>query len=175
MIRVVEVVELTAHPDSSALNICRVGDGQGAIEVVCGAANVRAGMRTILAEAGDRLPSGATLQVVDLRGVKSHGMLWFGQRPTGLGRGRDSGPPRGYCARVAGGTGGARATLQHPWHSYRAVDVHYWDMAHRRITVVAAGGSPPQGEGLQLISKTYFHRGRYRYRHFLLGESPWKR
>ena len=79
-----EIVECEPHPNADKLSVCRVQAGafsrDGALQVVCGAPNARAGLRAPLALVGARLPGGADgkpfdIQVGKLRGVESFGML----------------------------------------------------------------------------------------------------
>jgi phenylalanyl-tRNA synthetase beta chain len=71
-----EVVECARHPDADKLSVCRVSDGEGdLIDVVCGAPNVRPGLRTPFAKPGVRLPNGMKLRKAKIRGVVSSGML----------------------------------------------------------------------------------------------------
>ena len=78
---VAEVKEVAKHPNADRLNVCQVDAGTGTLfNIVCGAPNVRAGMKAILAMAGAVLPPGADgkpfeIKVGKLRGVESQGML----------------------------------------------------------------------------------------------------
>ena len=78
---VAEVKEVAKHPDADRLNVCQVDVGTGTLlNIVCGAPNVRAGMKAICAKAGAVLPPGADgkpfeIKVGKLRGVESQGML----------------------------------------------------------------------------------------------------
>jgi phenylalanyl-tRNA synthetase beta chain len=78
---VAEVVEVAKHPNADRLNVCQVNVGTGTLlNIVCGAPNVRAGMKAICAQAGAVLPPGADgkpfeIKVGKLRGVESQGML----------------------------------------------------------------------------------------------------
>ena len=73
---VAEVIEVEQHPDADRLSICRVrAGGDQTIEVVCGAPNVTAGMRSPLAVPGVTLPNGIKLRKSKIRGVVSNGML----------------------------------------------------------------------------------------------------
>ena len=40
-----EVLSVTQHPDADKLNVCEVTDGESTYQVVCGATNVRAGLK----------------------------------------------------------------------------------------------------------------------------------
>jgi len=78
---VAEVKEVAKHPDADRLNVCQVDVGTGTLlNIVCGAPNVRAGMKAICAKAGAVLPPGAdgkpfAIKVGKLRGVESQGMM----------------------------------------------------------------------------------------------------
>ena len=78
---VAEVLEVVRHPNADRLNVCTVDVGTGThLNIVCGAPNVRAGMKAICAMAGAVLPPGAdgkpfVIKVGDLRGVESQGMM----------------------------------------------------------------------------------------------------
>ncbi len=73
---IAEVLEFKKHPDADRLNVCQVADGSGeTLEIVCGAPNVYAGMKTPLAKPGVTLPNGLKLTKSKIRGVVSHGML----------------------------------------------------------------------------------------------------
>lgn len=78
---VAEVKEVAKHPDADRLNVCQVDVGSGTVlNIVCGAPNVRAGMKAICAKAGAVLPPGAdgkpfAIKVGKLRGVESQGMM----------------------------------------------------------------------------------------------------
>ncbi|MFM7274338.1 MAG: phenylalanine--tRNA ligase subunit beta, partial [Gammaproteobacteria bacterium] len=69
-----EVLAVQPHPDAARLRVCRVSDGQGEYQVVCGAANVRPGLRVAFAKEGAKLP-GMSIARATLRGVESFGML----------------------------------------------------------------------------------------------------
>ena len=70
-----EVVAVDAHPDADKLRVCRVTTGDEEVDVVCGAPNVVAGMKSPLALPGTRLPNGVKLRKSKIRGVVSGGML----------------------------------------------------------------------------------------------------
>ena len=73
---VAEVVECGKHPDADKLSVCKVTDGgDELIDIVCGAPNVRQGLKTPLAKPGVTLPNGLKLRKAKIRGVVSNGML----------------------------------------------------------------------------------------------------
>jgi phenylalanyl-tRNA synthetase beta chain len=82
VIGIVERVE--RHPNADRLSLCRVNAGNGTVEVVCGAPNVRAGAKYPYAPAGAVLPGGFKLSARKIRGVTSNGML-CSARELGLG------------------------------------------------------------------------------------------
>ncbi|MDM8334944.1 phenylalanine--tRNA ligase subunit beta [Wolbachia pipientis] len=73
---VVKVLEVVSHPNADRLKLCKVGDGSKTLQIVCGANNVREGMKTVLASSGSTLPeSDFTIKATKIRGVLSEGML----------------------------------------------------------------------------------------------------
>ena len=83
-----EVLSVTQHPDADKLNICEVSDGESTYQVVCGAANVRAGLKVPFARVGAVIGDDFRIQQAKLRGVDSHGML-CGADELGLSDERD--------------------------------------------------------------------------------------
>src|ERR1700683_4011955 len=80
-----EVVESGRHPDAEKLSLCQVTtDGSNRLQIVCGAQNVRAGLKVVVAMVGARLPSDVVIQRAKLRGQESNGML-CSARELGLG------------------------------------------------------------------------------------------
>lgn len=82
---VARVVEIAKHPDADRLNVCQVDAGTGTLlNIVCGAPNVRVGMKVPCAMVGAKLPPGSDgkpfeIKVGKLRGVESQGMLCSGR------------------------------------------------------------------------------------------------
>ena len=72
---VAEVLDVRQHPHADRLSVCRVHDGQEVLEIVCGAPNVRPGMKAPLARVGAKLPDGRVIRKAKIRGVESRGML----------------------------------------------------------------------------------------------------
>jgi phenylalanyl-tRNA synthetase beta chain len=72
---VARVESLERHPDADKLNVCQVTDGSSMLQIVCGAANVRAGLVIPLAKIGAVLPGDFRIKPAKLRGVESFGML----------------------------------------------------------------------------------------------------
>ncbi len=63
------------HPDSDHLSLCTVSTGRETLDVVCGAANVRAGALVPIAVVGAELPSGFRIERRKVRGRVSLGMI----------------------------------------------------------------------------------------------------
>jgi phenylalanyl-tRNA synthetase beta chain len=71
-----EVLDVARHPDADRLSVCQVSTGDGdPLGVVCGAPNVRVGMKSPFAPVGTKLPNGMKLRKAKIRGVESNGML----------------------------------------------------------------------------------------------------
>ncbi len=72
---VAEVLAVEPHPDADKLRVCQVSAGEAEpLQIVCGAPNVRAGMKAPLATVGGRVGD-MKIRKARLRGVPSHGML----------------------------------------------------------------------------------------------------
>ena len=69
-----KVLECIPHPDSDHLHVCKVDVGEEVLQIVCGAPNVREGIKVIVALPGATLPGG-TIKKGNIRGVESNGML----------------------------------------------------------------------------------------------------
>ena len=70
-----EITALRPHPQASGLSLCMVNTGGGEmLSIVCGAANARQGLRTIVAREGARMV-GMTISKKRIRGEISEGML----------------------------------------------------------------------------------------------------
>ncbi|MEQ8937189.1 MAG: phenylalanine--tRNA ligase subunit beta, partial [Gammaproteobacteria bacterium] len=65
---VAEVKTVEKHPDADRLSICQVDSGKEVLTIVCGAPNVRAGMKTALAKVGARLAGKPALKSAKLKG-----------------------------------------------------------------------------------------------------------
>ncbi len=73
---VAEVLTCEAHPDSDHLHITTVNTGSGEpVTVVCGAPNVAAGQKVLLAQIGTVLPGDFKIKKSKIRGVESFGMI----------------------------------------------------------------------------------------------------
>lgn len=69
------VVACDIHPDSDHLHVCQVDVGTETVQIVCGAANVAAGQKVVVALENAVLPDGKLIVASALRGVASAGML----------------------------------------------------------------------------------------------------
>jgi phenylalanyl-tRNA synthetase beta chain len=70
-----QVQRVEPHPDADKLNVCQVTDGQDAFQVVCGASNVKPGIKVPFAKLEAVLPGNFKIKKAKLRGVESFGML----------------------------------------------------------------------------------------------------
>jgi len=78
--KVVQILEAVQHPNADRLRVCKVDNGTGApLQIVCGAPNARAGLKTVLGLPGTYIPGkDITLSVGKIRGVESQGMMISG-------------------------------------------------------------------------------------------------
>ncbi|HEY8118089.1 MAG TPA: phenylalanine--tRNA ligase subunit beta [Methylophilaceae bacterium] len=77
---VAQIISAEKHPDADRLQICKVDIGSGEpLQIVCGAANARAGLKAPCALVGAQLPSenapGFNIKQAKVRGVESFGMM----------------------------------------------------------------------------------------------------
>lgn len=71
-----KVLECEAHPDSDHLNVCQVEVRPGEIkQIVCGAPNVAAGQKVIVANPGCDFGAGFVIKESKIRGIESNGMI----------------------------------------------------------------------------------------------------
>ena len=98
---VAQVITRDKHPGADKLSLCRVNDGTGERQIVCGAQNFEAGDKVPLILPGASLPMKAgdkepfTIKVGKIRGVESHGMLCsheeLGLDPEAIGHKKEDG------------------------------------------------------------------------------------
>lgn len=69
------VEEIEKHPKADKLSICQVDVGFEKLQIVCGAPNVDAGQKVVVARIGAVMPSGLVIQPSELRGIASNGMI----------------------------------------------------------------------------------------------------
>ncbi len=70
-----KVIECVNHPDSDHLHCCKVDIGTEVLNIVCGAPNVREGIKVIVALVGAELPGGIVIKKGIIRGQESNGMI----------------------------------------------------------------------------------------------------
>lgn len=83
-----EVLSTEPHPDADKLRVCQVSNGKETFQVVCGAPNVRPGLKIPFATIGAELPGDFKIKKAKLRGVESNGML-CSQAELQVGEGND--------------------------------------------------------------------------------------
>jgi phenylalanyl-tRNA synthetase beta chain len=78
--KVAQILEAEQHPNADRLRVCKVDNGTGTpLQIVCGAPNARAGLKTVLGLPGTYIPAkDITLAVGKIRGVESQGMMISG-------------------------------------------------------------------------------------------------
>ena len=69
-----KVISCVDHPNSDHLHVCKVDVGSEVLDIVCGAPNVREGLKVIVALVGAKLPGGE-IKKGEIRGQVSNGML----------------------------------------------------------------------------------------------------
>lgn len=69
-----KVISCVDHPDSDHLHVCQVDLGDHCEQIVCGAPNVAAGQKVIVARVGAKLPGG-DIKAGVIRGQESNGMI----------------------------------------------------------------------------------------------------
>ncbi len=71
-----EIIKIDKHPEADRLHLCEVNiAGVMPLSIVCGAKNVRVGMKVPVAKIGASLPNEVTIKSTTIRGVPSEGML----------------------------------------------------------------------------------------------------
>lgn len=99
-----QILSFEQHPDADKLNVCKVSDGSEEFQIVCGAPNVREGMKIPFAKIKAVLPGDFKIKKAKLRGVESFGML-CAEEELGLADKSDGlwdlpeGAPLGVCMR----------------------------------------------------------------------------
>ncbi|NYF25208.1 YtpR family tRNA-binding protein [Sporosarcina sp. JAI121] len=69
------VLNKEKHPNADKLSVCTVDVGSETVQIVCGAPNVDAGQKIVVAKVGAVMPSGMVIRDAELRGVPSAGMI----------------------------------------------------------------------------------------------------
>ena len=82
-VRVGRVEKVEPHPNAD-LSVCQINVGDQVLNIVCGAPNVRVGIKVPVALEGAVLPNGMDIKAVELRGVMSYGMA-CSEKELGIG------------------------------------------------------------------------------------------
>lgn len=69
------VLQKEKHPNADKLSVCTVDVGNAKLQIVCGAPNVDADQKVVIAKVGAVMPSGMIIRDAELRGVASTGMI----------------------------------------------------------------------------------------------------
>lgn len=85
---VCQILSSDKHPNADKLSVCRVNDGHGERQIVCGAKNYKVGDKVPLALPGVTMANGMTIKEAKLRGVESQGMMCSAEE-LGLPKGED--------------------------------------------------------------------------------------
>ena len=70
-----QIKKVELHPDSDHLHVCKVDIKDEELQIVCGAPNVREGLKVIVAKVGAVLPGDFEIKKSKIRGVDSCGMM----------------------------------------------------------------------------------------------------
>lgn len=70
-----QVLTIEGHPNADRLNVCSIDVGNETLQIVCGASNIAAGQKVVVAKVGAVMPSGMVIRDAELRGVASSGMV----------------------------------------------------------------------------------------------------
>ena len=71
-----EILKVEKHPNADKLKVCEVKSSIGILNIVCGAPNVKSGMKVVVAKPGDFIPGlNVNLKASKIRDVKSEGMM----------------------------------------------------------------------------------------------------
>ncbi len=85
---IAQILSSEKHPNADKLSVCRVNDGSGERQIVCGAKNYKVGDKVPLALPGAAMAAGFTIKESKLRGVMSQGMMCSAEE-LGLPKGED--------------------------------------------------------------------------------------
>lgn len=70
-----EVVECIKHPNADKLSLCQVNIESEVLQIICGAKNIRVGLKVCVAKSGAILPGNFKIKKAKLRGIESNGMI----------------------------------------------------------------------------------------------------
>ena len=74
-LKIGQIESVEDHPDSDHMHVCMVNVGDKVLQIVCGAPNVKNGLKVIVATEGTVLPGDFEIKKSKLRGVDSYGMI----------------------------------------------------------------------------------------------------
>ena len=162
-----QIKKLIPHPDAKKLKLCTVFDGHEEIQIVCGAANAREGIVTILAKTGSLLPNGTKIEKATLRGIESFGML-CSAKELGL---MDEGGIVDLPPETKLGTQFENLPVDifssTPWYSFEEKEAFWLKKGAKDILITRNGERPIDQNNYSLLSKTYWKDGQYLHRHFV--------
>ncbi len=69
-----KVIECKMHPESDHLHLCKIDVGSEVLDIVCGAPNMKEGIKVMVAKVGAKLPGGVEIKKAHLAGYDSCGM-----------------------------------------------------------------------------------------------------
>ncbi len=72
---VANVDQVKAHPNADQLSLCVISDGKNFYDVICGAKNIRSGLKVAFAPISTNLPNGLKIKKAKIRGLESSGMI----------------------------------------------------------------------------------------------------
>ncbi|MDO9181601.1 MAG: hypothetical protein Q7U04_04295 [Bacteriovorax sp.] len=163
---VAEIKSCKKHPDATKLNICEVFDGTNTQQIVCGATNVRPGMKTILAPVGSTTPKGLLIKEAILRGVASNGMLCSAKDIDVSNEDGIIDLPDSINAGVPLKDVRTEYLSSTPWHTFTAVDSCWENIQTKKLLMVKKNEALPNKAEFRLLSQTFFKNNQYLYRHF---------
>lgn len=70
-----EILKIEKHPQSNKLSFCYVSIGSKVSKIICGANNVRVGIKVVVAQVGSKLANGMIIETREILGVTSNGMI----------------------------------------------------------------------------------------------------
>ncbi|ABL02387.1 phenylalanyl-tRNA synthetase beta subunit [Candidatus Ruthia magnifica str. Cm (Calyptogena magnifica)] len=71
-----QIISCDKHPDADKLNLCQVDVGEAEnLQIICGAKNIRSGLKVIVATVGAKFPGGVKIKKTKFKGVESFGMI----------------------------------------------------------------------------------------------------
>ncbi|MDR3325901.1 MAG: phenylalanine--tRNA ligase subunit beta [Rhodospirillaceae bacterium] len=71
-----QVIEVIPHPNADSLQLCRVSIGSETLQIVCGATNVKIGLKVAVALPGSKIPATSkVLKKSNVRGIESQAMM----------------------------------------------------------------------------------------------------